>query len=289
MLSLVVVALATAAPANRVALYAGDDAAYLALAIPAAVRTRPESTSRLVVFRDGVPVLDRGLLERRDAAMAPEPGMVEERGVVEEGYVAPDGSAAIVRRTRYLDRRSLDDPAAPASLSGQERLTWIAPERAEGRWSVDLPAGLFVKEGLVAPLASGAAVLLTDAGGLGGEFRLFGPDGAPTARIAPPEGEAVDAATAADAPVVAVDVAYPPREGVPDRGIVVFDLTLGTRWTYGWSYGSDEEPRSWSIDADGTLVVDLPAGPRRFGREGKAVTPPSSGRGPFNRLRGGRR
>jgi hypothetical protein len=32
----------------------------------------------------------------------------------------------------------------------------------------------------------------------------------------------------------------------------------------------------------------LPAGPRRFDREGKASTPASSRRGPFNRLRGAR-
>lgn len=274
--------------ANRVALYAGDDAEYRALAIPESVRTRPEEGSRLVVFRDGVPVLDRGLIDRRDAAPTGEPGIVEERGLVEEAIVASDGSAALVRQTRYLDRRSLRDTNDRGTLSGRERISWIDPDRPGGRWSVDLPAGRFLKEGIVVPLGSGAAVILTDSAGLGGEVRLFGPDGRESAHIAPPEGEAVDAAAAADAPVVAVDVAYPAREGGPDRGLVVFDLTHGTRWTYGWSYGSDEEPKSWSMEADGTLVVELPAGPRRFDREGKASTPASSRRGPFNRLRGAR-
>jgi hypothetical protein len=283
-------ALALAAAAetvlNRVALYSVGDAAYGDLAIPAAVRTHPESRSRLVVFRDGVPVLDRGLLEQRDAAAGATPGVVEERGLVEEAILAFDGSAALVRQTRYVDRRSLRDSNAEGTLSGRERLSWIDSDHPGGRWNVDLPAGRFVKEAMVAPLASGAFVILTDAAGLGGELRLFGPEGTETARIAPPEAEAVDAAAAADAPVVAVDVAYPVREGAPDRGILVFDLTQGTRWTYGWSYGSDEEPQSWTIEEDGTLVVQLPGGVKRFNRGGESSSPGTRGRGPFNRLRG---
>ncbi|HEX6852100.1 MAG TPA: hypothetical protein VF139_11935 [Candidatus Polarisedimenticolaceae bacterium] len=277
---------ATETAVNRVALYAVDDAVYRDLPIPASVRTNPDSGARLVVFRDGVPILDRGLLQQRDAAKTAVPGMVEERGLVEEVILASDGSAAVVRQTRYHDRRSLREPGESGTLTGNERLTWIDPDRPGGRWSVDLPAGRFVKEGIVAPLGSGAAVILTDSAGLGGEIRVFGPDGKETARIAPPEGEAVDAAAAADAPVLAVDIAYPARAGTPDRAIVVFDLTHGTRWTYGWSYGSDEEPRSWSIDADGALVVELPAGARRFDRDGASTSKQPAGRGPFNRLRG---
>jgi hypothetical protein len=271
---------------NRVEILAIDDPVYAALNVPAAVRTHPDSATRLVVFRDGVPVLDRGLVSRRTASTAEDPAIIEERGFVEDAAVAPDRSAALVRQTRFTGRMAVGTGQEPATLQGRERLTWIDPDRPGGRWSVDLPEGRFVREMVVAPLASGAAAILTDGAGLGGEFRLFDAAGKEIALIAPPGAEAVDAAAADDVPVVAIDVAYPARAGLPDRAIVVFDLTAGTRWEHEWKYGSDDEPKSWSLDADGSLVLQVPGGVRRFDRGGKSASPPAKGHGPFNRLRG---
>ena len=280
--------LAAVADVNRVEILAVDDPAYAALKIPAAVRVHPESATHLVVFRDGEPILDRGLVARRKASAAQDPGVVEERGFVEYANVAPDRSAAVVRQTRFTGRMAVGGDKEGASLKGRERLTFIDPDHPGGRWSVDLPEGRFVREMVVAPLASGAAAILTDAAGLGGELRLLDAAGKEISRIAPPQGEAVDVAVAPDAPVVAVDIAYAAGAGFPDRAIVVFDMTAGTHWRHEWKYGDDDEPKSWSLDADGSLVLQVPGGVRRLDREGRSGGSPPAAKthGPFNRIRG---
>ena len=285
---LLALALAAAAETvvNRVELLTPGDPRYTALAVPAGMSTNPGASSRLVVVREGVPVLDRGLLAQRDASLADDPGVLEERGFVEDAVVAPDRSAAVVRQTRFTGRATVGTGSEPVTFRGRERLTWIDPDRPEGRWSVEFPEGRFVKELLVAPLASGAGAILTDAAGLGGELRLFDVSGKEILRLGPPGEEAVDVAAAADVPVVAIDVAYPAREKLPDRAIIVLDLTAGTRWERTWRYGDDDEPKSWSLEPDGSLVLQVPEGVIRIDRGGTTETPRGRGRGPFNRLRG---
>jgi hypothetical protein len=49
----------------------------------------------------------------------------------------------------------------------------------------------------------------------------------------------------------------------------VFDLARGTQWTYGWRYGTDEEPLSWSLLDEGVLGIKLPGGTQRFDATGR--------------------
>lgn len=281
---------AASAGGDRVALYADGDPGYASLDIPPAAHVFPGAISRLVVFHDGKCVLDRGLRDERKAGVAGTGRALEETGFVEEAVVAPDGLSALLRTLHYEDRVELEPGGgAPRQdrFRGRVSLTWIDPLSPGGRWSTSLPPGRFVKESLALPLQLGAAVITTDAEGARGDFRLYGSDGTPRLAVPADEAESIGLTPTNSGAFVAVELAYPDRPGVPERAILVLDVLQGTRWYYTWSYGSDAEPLSWSIDDTGILVVRTPGGEKRFDRTGRPIGGSASGRKfPFNRIRG---
>jgi len=64
-------------------------------------------------------------------------------------------------------------------------------------------------------------------------------------------------------------VALPDRQTLPHRGVLVLDLLHGTRLTYTWRYGADDEPVSWKLDDSGVFEVTTTTHVRRFDRNGK--------------------
>jgi hypothetical protein len=71
-----------------------------------------------------------------------------------------------------------------------------------------------------------------------------------------------------DGEFVAAEVSFRDDPHFPERGVIVLDVAHGTQWTYGWRYGTEAEPLSWKLLAQGTLAVQLPGGTRRFDATG---------------------
>ena len=249
---------------DGVVLLTASDPEYLRLELPADLQLAPEAFSRLVVFRDGVPLLDRGLRdERLSVSTAPS----EERGYVEDAEVSADGRVAVIVSTSY--RRTLT--SGEAKTEAETELTWIDPEHPKGLWSVALEEGRWVKKAV--PLSEKRGVAVSTCRDLDGpaDLRYFGPDGAELLRVNEDESSLVDMVATNHGAFFAADLVFPTRPGVPDRGILVLDLLRGTRWTYTWSYGGEGEPVSWNLEETGILQVNIPGAVLRFDRNGKTL------------------
>jgi len=243
---------------------------YVRLDVPPSLRVAPEASSRLVVFRGGVPVLDRGLVI--DVQVVPRAGGTEgsreERGYIEDAEVSPDGRFAILLATRYTKTVSLRDVA---ETEGKTELTWIDVAHPKGLWSVPFEKGIWIKKVLLLSPKHGIAVsTIADPQGPA-DLRLFSPDGIEMLRLRGEEASVVDMRSTSHAAFLAVDLAYPDRDGLPGRGVLVIDLAHGRRWTYTWSYGDNREPVSWSLADTGILEVTTPDGLRLFDRNGKPL------------------
>ncbi len=264
-----------AAPAGDIVrLFSADDPEYQSLDIPDARRVASEAVRRLVVFRGGAPVSDRGLgnekrvVERASSANA---ASEYEDGFVEDAEVSLDGRFALVLSTRY---RKPVDPGTGVETKGKTDLTWIDPAHPEGLWSVSLERERWVKKVLLLSPKHGVAIsTLTDPNGPA-DLRLYGPEGREMLRLKGEEASVVDMTTTSQGAFLAVDLAYPDRPALPNRGVLVLDLLHGTRWTYTWSYGKDGEPLSWSLADTGILEVKTPGGTRCFDRNGKPLKAP---------------
>lgn len=262
-------------PSNGVRLFESNDPDYLSLGIPGDRRIAPQAGSRLVVFRDGAPVLDRGLrvekwLAEADGASKPP---VEE-GAADDAVVAPDGRFAVLASTRF--RRVASPPGRPSEAPGKARgvteLVWIDPAHPEGRWTTPLENGRWIQTIVpLSPVRGVAVSTLADPDDPDADFRIYGPDGKESMRIPETEGVTAEIASASHGGFVAVDLLFPDRIGLPNRGVTVLDLTYGTRWTYTWTYGSDGEPTSWRLDDMGILEVTTPESVRSFDRNGKPI------------------
>jgi hypothetical protein len=259
--------LAVLPPANGAHVYLSQDERYLALEIPPEVRSAPTATTRLVVFRDGRPVLDRGLLvERRDApagGTAPRP---RAEGVDEDAILPEDARFALVLTTLY--RRSEGE----AEIVAATELEWIDPEHPAGRWRRPLGEGRWAKQ--VLPLSPTLGVAVITMQGLEGpcDLRIHDPDGEERLRLGDAEGNVLRADAASHGGFVAADLAYPDRASSPQRAILVLDLLRGTRWSYPWRYGTDDEPVGWTLDDSGLLEIRTTSDTRTFDRTGKALS-----------------
>src|SRR5512147_944423 len=102
------VAVAAAAP-SRVVLMGADGPEYQALAIPKSYKSDPDATLRLLVFRDGLCIRDRGLVQAHETRDGGGAGttIMEETGITERAAVAPDGREAVIASTRYVSRVDL--------------------------------------------------------------------------------------------------------------------------------------------------------------------------------------
>lgn len=273
-----VVSLASARAAerpDRVVLLDASDPVYAGLAVPDVARFAPASRTRLVVFRDGRCVLDRGLREERRAGpRSDRKETLVETGLVEQAYVAPDGRAALLVTVRYRDSVDLAEtgPARDGEgLRGKTSLAWIDPAHPDGRWRFDLEPGRFVVKAIVLSRGQGAALSTSDVDGGAADFRLVGTDGRVVFTIPVDRASTGDVVATEAGGFVAVDLAYRPGDGVPDRGVLVLDLLQGREWTYTWDYGSEREPLGWTLENTGILDVRLPGRTVRFDRNGRPL------------------
>lgn len=263
---------AAAAP-DRVVLLAADDPEYRALAIPRSYKTAPEAPMHLLAFRGGLCVRDLGLADTQTNGERGTPGttVVEQKGTTERAFVAPDGRAAVVARTRYVSRVDVtpgQTSTANDTVTGDTTLTLVDPTHPDGRWRVTLENSRWVKEVLVLPAERGVVVttFLPRRGPT--DVRILDATGHESLRVPESAAETLRIEASPEGVQVAAEVTFRDNAQLPERGVIVFDLAHGTQWTYGWRYGSDAEPVSWTLNSQGVLAVKLPGGTRRFDATG---------------------
>lgn len=251
------------------------DQDYQELVVSERAKRYPESESRLVVFRDGVPIIDRGLRISTQIAAQKNPDAAEvEEGLAEDAVVSSDARFAVLATTQFKrpaqqrgDRVDLPRPAV-----GVTELRWIDAEHPEGKWTVKLEDGRWIRT--IVPISGkrGVAIAtLADPDERDADMRILGPDGVETLRIRESEGSTAEIVATPHGNFVAVGLLFPPRLNMPNQGITVLDLTYDTRWTYSWTYGDDAQPLSWKIDDTGVLVVTTPLAIRSYDRLGKPI------------------
>lgn len=261
------------ASSDRVVLLAAADAEYRALAIPRSYKIAPDAPMHLLVFRGGLCVRDIGLETAQSSGGRAEAGqaLVEESGSMERGFVAADGKTAVIVRTTYVSRVDVTPGQTSTTndtVTGGTTLTLIEPGHPEGAWSVAIEDGRWVKDVLV--LAGGHGVVATTFKPRNGpvDVRILDAAGRQASRVPETAAECIRIAASPDGGYVAADLAFPDAPPHDERGVTVFDLAKGTSWTYGWRYGSDEEPLSWDLQNRGVLAVKFQRGTRRFDSKG---------------------
>lgn len=254
---------------SHIVLLRVDSADYRALAIPKSYKSEPDALLHLLVFRDGLCVRDRGLMQIHDTTDAGKPGMImmQETGVTERAAVAPDAREAIVASTRYVSRVDVTPGHTSTkddTVTGATTLTLVEPAHPDGRWTLTLEHGRWVKDLIV--LAHGKGVALTSFVPRNGptDVRILGPDGREAFRVPETSGETLRVDASPDGGFVAAEMSFAEGASPFERGVTVFDLAHGTQWTYGWRYGGDEEPSSWTLQDQGVFAIVLPGGKRRF-------------------------
>ena len=263
----------SAPPPDRVVILAVGDTEYRALAIPRSYKTAPDAPMHLVVFRGGLCVRDIGLASEQSTGAGGVAGqaIVEERGTIERGYVATDGRTAVVARTHYVSRVDVTPGQTGTendTVTGGTTLTLVDPTHPNGAWQVTLENARWAKDLLV--LSGGHGVVVTTFLPRNGptDVRILDAGGHQSARVAESAAECVSVSASPDGAYVAADVAFPVDAEKDERGLIVFDLAKGTSWTYGWRYGSEAEPLSWSLENRGILSVKRPRGTRRYAATG---------------------
>lgn len=257
-------------PADGVRILANTDEEYRSLRERTVRRVAPDAPSRLVVFSGGVPVLDRGLRLAKRIAGGGDPASPVEEGIAEDAVVSPDGRFAVLATTRY--RRAAPSGQELGVPRGVTDVVWIDPAHPEGLWSVRLEDGRWIRR--IVPLSARHGVALStlvDPDSREGDFRIFGPEGIEELRIPESEAVASDIVVTAEGAFVGIDLLFASRPGLPDRGVAVLDRAYGKRWTYTWSYGAEDEPKSWKLEDSGILEVTTPKNLRRFDRAGKPI------------------
>ena len=266
---------ATAAP-DRVVLLGANDPEYLALAIPRSYKTSPSARLHLLVFRGGLCVRDHGLADTlaKDGRGVDGAAFVEQSGTNQRAFVGPDGRTAVVVGTRYLSRVDVtpgQTSTANDTVTGDTTLTLVDPAHPDGRWRVTLENARWAKDVLV--LANAMGVVVTTFVPRNGptDVRILDATGHESARVPESSAESLRIDASPDGGFVAAEVTFEDNVALPERGVIVFDLARGSQWTYGWRYGSDAEPVSWSLQSGGVLAVKVPGGTRRFDATGSKL------------------
>lgn len=265
-----------AAASDRVVLLGIGEPEYRALAIPRSYQTAPDAPLRLLVFRGGLCVRDLGLGDAQTNGENSVAGtaVVEQRGISERAFVAPDGQAAVVVKTRYVSRVDVtrgQTSVANDTVTGETTLTLVDPGHPDGWWRVTLENARWAKDALVLPAGRGVVVTTFLPRNGPTDVRILDAKGRESVRVPESLGETTRIEASPDGGYVAADVTYRDNEALPERGVIVFDLVRGTQWTYGWRYGSDAEPISWSLLSQGILDVKLPGSTRRFDATGRKL------------------
>lgn len=279
---------------DRIVISNSGDALEAVASRSCRVVTTPEANSRLLVYKDGVCVLARGLRNETRQDVAGRADVLEETGLIESGWVAADGRGGLVATMRYTDRvRLVEGGGAPADegFRGITTLTWLDPSHPDGSFEIALEPGRVVKDAVALPFGFGIAVLTQVYGAPDADFRLYDLRGELSLRVPEREASAGGIVSTNSGGFIVVDLAHVAHPGLPDRALRVFDLLQGKWWDYTWSYGSPEEPLSWTILESGTLEVNIPGATKRYDRNGHALRGSGSGKKAggrsraFNRLR----
>jgi hypothetical protein len=254
-------------------LFSIHDPGYQALAIPRSYKTRSEAPTHLLVFRGGLCVRDIGLADVRHEGDN-NPAHAEESGTTERAFVSKDGTSAVIVGTRYVSRVDLtpgQKSTAGDTVTGDTTLTLIDPTHTEGRWRVTLENSRWVKDAVALSSSKGVAVttFLPRTGPT--DLRILDATGHETMRVPESRGTAVHVGASPDGGFVASEIAFRDDRWGLDVGVIVFDLAGGTQWTYGWKYGSEEEPLAWELLSGGILSIKLPSGMRRFDPKGRKL------------------
>src|SRR5262245_12101961 len=266
-----------APPPDRVVLVSSGSSEYRALAIPRAYKTAPDAPLHLLVFRGGLCVRDHGLADAaaNDGHVLEGGGtIVEQKGTTQRGYVAPDGRSAVVVGTRYVSRVDVSPgqtSTANDTVSGDTTLTLVDPTHPDGKWRVTLEDSRWAKDVLVIPGAKGVVVTTFVPRNGPTDVRILDASGHEAARVPETSAESLHIETSPDGLFVASEVTFRDNPELPERGVIVFDLVRGTQWTYGWRYGSDAEPVSWSLQNAGVLAVKVPGATHRFDATGRKL------------------
>ena len=259
---------------DRVVLLDASDAAYAALAIPRSYKTAAAAPLRLLVFHGGAVVRDHGVADRREERESGPAGrsLVEESGTAERAFVAADASRAIVCMTRYVSKVDMNpdsDAATSDPVTGTTTLTSVDPEHPDGEWRLTLENGRWLRDLIVLPKKMGVVVMSFLPRNGPADVRLLDGTGREMVRVSDASGDALRIEATADGRFAAADVAFHDTASFSERGVIVFDVAHGSQWTYGWRYGSDDEPTAWSLRDGGILTVSLPRGERRYDSTGR--------------------
>jgi len=264
-----------AAP-DRLVLLAADDPEYLAYAIPRTYKTAPEAPTHLLVFRGGLCVRDIGLMDTINKSdggqQAPGTAVVEQSGSTTRAYVASDARTGVIVRTDYVSRVDVtkgQNSTTNDTVTGGTTVTLVDPAHPDGLWRVTLEDSRWTKDVLV--LSNAGGVVLTTFRPRTGptDVRVLDASGRESARVPESSAEALRIEADPEGSHVAAEFKFRANERQPERGVMVFDLTHGTQWTYSWRYGNDAEPLSWTLESHGVLVVKLASGTRRFDANGR--------------------
>src|SRR5262245_20973010 len=261
----------TSAPASRIDVVTKDSTEYRALAIPRSFKSEVDAATRLLVFKDGLCVRDRGIVVAHTTTNGGDPrGLVtEETGIAERAAVAGDDRTAVVATTRYVSRVDMTPGITTEgdTIRGATTLTMIDPAHPDGRWQVTLEQSRWVRDLVALPRDGGVAVsTFVPRNGLP-DVRLLDPSGHERVRVPESIAETLRIEPSPDGGFVAVELAFQ-DDGKWERGISVFGAS-GDSWTYGWKYGTDDEPSSWTLEPKGVLAVHVASGTRRFDATGK--------------------
>jgi hypothetical protein len=267
---------AAAVPPDRVVLLAAGDAEYRALAIPRSYKTAPEAPMHLLVFRGGLCIRDLGLADAEKDGEKSTAGtaVVQQTGSTEHGFVAPDGRAAVVVRTRYDSRVDVtpgQTSTANDTVTGDTTLTLFDPAHPDGRWRLKLENARWAKDVLVLPAEKGVVVTTFLPRNGPTDVRILDESGRESLHVPETSAETLRVEASPEGGHVAAEVTFRDNAKLPERGVMVFDLARGTQWTYAWRYGSDDEPVSWRLQSQGVLAVKLPGGTRRFDSTGRKL------------------
>jgi hypothetical protein len=261
---------------DRIVMLAATDSAYRALAIPRSYKTAPSAPNRVLVFHGGLCVRDYGLV---DAQSTDETGdgrthLMQETGTTRHAFVASDAQAAIITETWYDSRVDLTPGQKSTkndTVTGTTTLTFIDPGHPDGRWRITLEQSRWVKDVLVLPAGRGVALTTFLPRTGPNDFRLLDAAGRESVRVPESSAEAMKMDVSPEGSHVAAEFTLRDDGVTPERGVMVFDVATKTKWMYGWRYGTDAEPLSWSLQAHGILAVKLAEGTRRFDATGRKL------------------
>jgi len=262
---------ALAGPGDRLALFQREDPENQALSIPGGIQDYPDSGLRLLIFRNGSVVLDRGLRdtrsERAEAGAAAGKTLFPDSEILETVEISPDDQSGVLVRTW------IRPPGKDGSLSGNVSVAWIDPDHPRGRWSLPLPPDRFVEQAHVLDQGRGIALMTATPEQSGIDFTLYDRHGDSVYHLDAAAGSVLDFRATRAGAFLGLEIAFPEDQNLPEMGILVLDRLQNGSWIYTWSYGDDREPVEWTLRDDGVLEIRTPGRSETYDRTGRPLIP----------------